>query len=112
MRRHTRLVVEKQLLDAAAVAPTSRPWTQTLIFRNELLLGRVSGGLEVGFHLDEPFGMTKGTQGINIKTRHLCEAGEAERGNGENERARVCPRISGCDWALKSKSVVKGVIKR
>lgn len=67
------MIVEKQLLDAAAVALTSLPWphlTQTLIFRNELLR-RVSGGLEVGFHLDEPFGMTKGAQVINIKTGHL-----------------------------------------
>lgn len=91
------MVVEKQLLEAAAVAFTSFPWPhlhQTPILRDELLR-RVSGGLEVGFHLDEPLGMTRGTQGINIKTSHLCEAGEAERGNGENERARVCPRISG-----------------
>lgn len=89
------MIVEKQLLDAAAVASTPLPWPhlhQTLIFRNELL-GRVSSGLEVGLHLDEPFGVTKGTQVINIKNSHLCESDEAERGNGENEQARVCPRI-------------------
>lgn len=95
MRRHTRLVVEKQLLDAAAVAVTSLPWPhlrQTPIHGKELLR-RVSGGLEVGLHLDEPLGMAKGTQVINIKTGHLCEAGE-QRGEMVRTNEPGCARES------------------